>query len=276
MSRNEFLDYVKEKCTAESNLNEELVAKTIDFAGVDLKRKEEIAATIADNFTKEEIKKMTAHGDVKVIHGNKVVNDRKADGAHLDRTKDEPTEILLDKEADKTAITHEFVHLLRSEDKDRKGLTRTAYDLDDDGYVIGDSKTDENTYAEECAVIAETEIRAKEATRRPNSYLNKLDQEPIVGESETMEWYDIERRTMRTKADSIKTKEKVPVYSKIPDKDVMAEGVNLRGEKALQMFERNFKRARLGNAAYQKYRGAKTNIQTITDNNKKKKKKDAE
>ena len=62
MPRDEFLDYVKENHTAESNINEELVAKTIDFAGHDLKRKEEIAATVADNFTKEEIRKMTEQG----------------------------------------------------------------------------------------------------------------------------------------------------------------------------------------------------------------------
>jgi len=90
-----------------------------------------------------------------------------------------------------------------------------------------------------------------------------------------MEWYGIERRTMRTKANSIKSDEKIPVFDKIPDKDVMAEGTNLRGEKALQMFERNFQRARLGNATYQKYRGAKTNVQVIADNNKRKKKKDS-
>lgn len=58
------------------------MAKTIDFAGDDLKRKEQIAATVADNFTKEEIKKMTAQGDVKVIHGEKVVKYEYADGAH--------------------------------------------------------------------------------------------------------------------------------------------------------------------------------------------------
>ena len=90
-----------------------------------------------------------------------------------------------------------------------------------------------------------------------------------------MEWYGIERRTMRTKANSIKSDERIPVFDKIPDKDVMAEGTNLRGEKALQMFERNFQRARLGNATYQKYRGAKTNVQVIADNNKRQKKKDS-
>ena len=50
-----------------------------------------------------------------------------ADGAHLDRTEYEPTEIQLDDAADETAITHEFVHALRSEDKDRKGIARTVY-----------------------------------------------------------------------------------------------------------------------------------------------------
>ena len=178
---------------------------------------------------------------------------------------------MLDKNADNTAITHEFVHLLRSEDKDRDGLARTAYDQDEEGYVIQKSKTLANVFAEECAVIAETEIRTKEATKRLNSYLNKLDSDPIP-QTEEMKWYDIERRTMRTKANSIKSNERIPVFDKIPDKDVMAEGNNLRGEKALQMFERNIQRARLGNATYQKYRGAKTNIQAITDNNERKKK----
>ncbi len=75
MPREDFLNYVKENHTAESNINEELVAKTIDFSGYDVKRKEEIAATVADNFTKEEIRKMTEQGDVKVIHGEKVVKN---------------------------------------------------------------------------------------------------------------------------------------------------------------------------------------------------------
>ncbi len=52
MPREEFVEYVKENHTADSNINEELVAKTIDFAGDNLERKEEIAATVADNFTK--------------------------------------------------------------------------------------------------------------------------------------------------------------------------------------------------------------------------------
>jgi len=86
---------------------------------------------------------------------------------------------MLDRDADKTAITHEFVHLLRSEDKDREGITRTAYDQDEDGYVVQKPKSKENRFAEECAVIAETEIRTKEATKRPNSNLNKLDSTPI-------------------------------------------------------------------------------------------------
>ncbi len=86
---------------------------------------------------------------------------------------------MLDKDADKTAITHEFVHLLRSEDKDRDGLTRTAYSQDSEGYVVQKSKNEADRFAEECAVIAETEIRTKEATKRPNSNLNKLDSTPI-------------------------------------------------------------------------------------------------
>ncbi len=179
MPRKEFLEHVKEHHTAASNLNEELVAKTIDFVGDDLKRKEHIAATVADNFTKEEIKKMTAQSDVKVIHGEKVVKYEYADGAHLDRTVNEPTEIQLDDAADENAITHEFVHALRSEDKDRKGIARTVYAQDKEGYVIGASKLPSLMFAEECAVIAETEIRTKYPTKRPNSKFSELSSKDV-------------------------------------------------------------------------------------------------
>ena len=258
----------QENHTAESNINEELVAKTIDFAGDDLERKEEIAATVADNFTKKEIKKMTEQGDVNVIHGEKVVSISNADGAHLDRTKDEPTEIQLDDDADKTAITHEFVHLLRSEDKTRKGVARTVYDQDKDGYVIG-IKDKGPRFAEECAVVAETEVRTKQPTKRPNSNLSDIEWQHIP-EKEKEDSYLVERGTMRTKANSIKSDESVPVMKRPDDEDIMKDGTNLRGQRAIQMFERNFKRSRLGNATYVKRSGEKTNVQVISERNKKK------
>ena len=268
MPREEFVEYVKENHTAESNINEELVAKTIDFAGDDLERKEEIAATVADNFTKKEIGKMTEQGDVNVIHGEKVVNRLEADGAHSDRTKDESTKIQLDDDADKTAITHEFVHLLRSEDKARKGVARTVYDQDKNGYDVGKKEKDLK-FAEECAVIAETEIRTKEPTERPNSNLSNIEWQRIP-EKEKKDSYLIERGTMRTKANSIKSNENLPIMKRPGNEDVMKDGNNLRGQKAIQMFERNFKRSRLGNATYVKQSGEKTNVQVICERNKKK------
>ena len=179
--REELTEYVKEKHTAESNINEELVAKTIDFVGSDMERKEEIAATIADNFTKEEINKMTERGDLQVIHGEKVVRKATADAAHGDRTEDNIAIIQIDNDADKAAITHEFVHHLRTEDGERTGLSKTAYALDEKGYVVGDSKSVRNIFAEECAVIAETEIRTKFPTTRPNANLGKLDRQQVEG-----------------------------------------------------------------------------------------------
>ncbi len=47
----------------------------------------------------------------------------------------------------------------------------------------------------------------------------------------------------------------------------MAEGVNLRGEKAIVMFDRNFKRSRLGYAPKTANEDAKTNTEVITENN---------
>ena len=44
---------------------------------------------------------------------------------------------------------------------------------------------------------------------------------------------------MRTKANSIKSDETIPVVTKRSGKDVMADGTNLRGKRALRMFGRD-------------------------------------
>jgi hypothetical protein len=72
---------------------------------------------------------------------------------------------------------------------------------------------------------------------------------------------------MRTKATAIKSNENIPVYKVAPKKDVMAEGVNLRGEKAIVMFDRNFRRSRLGYALKTANEDAKANTEVITENN---------
>ena len=276
MPREEFVEHVKKHHTAESNINEVLVAKTIDFAGEDLKRKEEIAATVADNFTKKEIRKMTEQGKVNVIHGEKVVGFSNADGAHSDRTSERPTKILLDDAADKTAITHEFVHLLRSEDKDRKGVTRTVYNQDEKGYVIEKSKLDSHRFTEECAVVAETEIRTKQPTDRPNSCFNKITSEENKNLTK-MDKYRLGRNAMRTETTLIKSNRSIQDSSKPKDNsktekerefEIMADGNNLRGQKAMQMFERNFAKSNLGSNSPKGYR--KTNAQIIHEVNERK------
>ena len=60
--------------------------------------------------------------------------------------------------------------------------------------------------------------------------------------------------------------------TKHSSKDVMADGTNLRGKRALRMFERNFKRSRLGNAVADGQYDKKTNVQVIAEKNEKKKK----
>ncbi len=75
---------------------------------------------------------------------------------------------------------------------------------------------------------------------------------------------------MRTKAAAVKSDENIPVYKKAPPKDVMAEGVNLRGERAIGMFERNFRRSRLGYAPKTADSNAKSNVEIIEDSHKKK------
>lgn len=149
-------------------------------------------------------------------------------------------------------ITHEFIHHLRVEDDRRKGVSKTVYDLDNEGQVIPRSKTYENTFAEECAVIAETEIRTKECTQRPNRYVFELDRQPAVSPSEKIQSIKIERSTMRTKKHAIKSKDTVPMYRTLAGPDVMKDGTNLRGERAMDMFDRNYPRSRLYDAARRK------------------------
>lgn len=271
MPREEFLEYVKENHTAESNKNEELVAKTIDFAGDNIERKEEIAATIADGFTKKEIKTMTEQGDLLVVHGEKVVDNPNADGSHQYRSADGSCEIRLDDDADKTGITHEIIHHLRVEDTDRKGLSKTAYKLDKDGHVIASSKNESNTFAEEYAVVAEAEIRTKYPTSRPNDLMRRIDRQIIPKRSkQEEESYKLERNTMRTKADGVKSNETVPVFKEADPKDVMPDGNNLRGKKAMDMFDRNFRRSRLGYAPKTANKNAKSNVEVIIENNEEK------
>lgn len=50
-------------------------------------------------------------------------------------------------------------------------------------------------------------------------------------------------------------------------KDIMPDGNNLRGKKAMDMFDRNFRRSRLGYAPKTAKKNAKTNVEVITENN---------
>ena len=221
----------------------------MDFVGADMKRSEEIAATVADNFTKKEIRKMTKNGDVIIIHGKGVVEYGGADAEHEYRTATEPSEVHIEDSADKTAITHEFVHHMRVEDEERTGDSRTFYKLDEEGCVNGDEKPKPVTLAEEFAVTAETEIRTRERTTQPNSYLGQVDRQIDTSFRGLRDSLNIERSTLRTKKSAIKNGELIPVFEVKTGDDVMAEGTNLRGERCDVMFKRNFKRSRLGNAA---------------------------
>ena len=76
---------------------------------------------------------------------------------------------------------------------------------------------------------------------------------------------------MRTKAAAVKSNETLPKYEEAPNKDTMAEGVNLRGKRALAMFDRNFRRSRLGNAPKTANGASKSNTEIIEESHKKKK-----
>ena len=65
-------------------------------------------------------------------------------------------------------------------------------------------------FAEECAVIAETEIRTKCPTKRPNSKFSELNSKD-VSHTQKRRIYLSERRKMRTKANFINPRKKISV-----------------------------------------------------------------
>ena len=94
-------------------------------------------------------------------------------------------------------------------------------------------------FAEECAVIAETEIRTKCPTKRPNSKFSELNSKD-VSHTQKRRIYLSERRKMRTKANFINPRKKISVSAGPKnavksrhnfDAGVMADGRNLRGGK---------------------------------------------
>lgn len=236
-----------------------MVAESIDFAGDDLKRKEQIAAVIADNFTKKEIRTAAEDGEgLRIEHGANVVGEPTADGATDYRKEVRETNIIkLNDSADATAITHEMIHVLRVTDNSRDDLAKDCYKRDSNGHVIKNSNESYlNTprkFAEECAVTAEAEIRTKEPTSRPNLYYEYTE----YGENKRRRdvIYSDERKNMRSK--STNSGGNGPTFN------IMSDGTNLRGKPAIKMFERNFDKSELGNATVPNYQGGDSNKDVI-------------
>lgn len=224
------IQHIRTNGTAESIHKETQVARKIAIKGGNLKDKERIAAAISDNFTTAEIDKFASNNNkVSVTIGHP---DKGADAQIAMKTimHDKPFEITVSKQADADAITHEFIHLARTVDKKRKYYAKTPYRTDGKGRRTLDDtiNKDDLSNAEESATTAETTVRTKNPTLRPNTYFDELGKrDPFTGmyERSRRDNYKHDRECLRRYSTGRK----------------VSDGTSIKGVNAIKMFLGNYK-----------------------------------
>ena len=215
------------------------MVRSLPISGGTVRQQEKVAATVSDNFTEKEIEAMTSHGNKPRVRIGPVKDNPNADGSvHCkEEGSKAPTEITLTKDADRTAITHEFVHLSRLVDRTRRGITRTAHRLTKNGRVCSDDyalsgPAKDIRNAEESATSAESILREKSVTDRPPVYFRDLGKKDEYGRFEhpnARDNCDHDRTVMKTHADGKRT----------------SEGKTVKGREALRFFRRNYRNTRI-------------------------------
>ncbi len=130
-----------------------------------------IRKTLTDNFTASELKAAVDKNGLVIMTGNP---GRGNAGVYYvkQRGLDTPKIIIgsdLDPRFKENVITHEFVHHLRASDPKRKGVTRYAMPLREDGYsddiawsMMSTAEADTRRNMEESATVAETTVRTRD------------------------------------------------------------------------------------------------------------------
>ena len=199
------------------------VEKAFDFKCAD-STKEKVIETVANNFTKDEIEKISKNGKPVVNNDQTVTTDGKSAYSRSTSRNDGKTPVIsFPRKPEESSVTHEVIHHLKAVDKDRAGFAKTAYPVDNNGTTKCDKILDKKTYnqvrnAEETTTVAETEIRTKTKGGFLSKYW-KIDKHMVDGR----EIRDKDRKTMRkTSTRSVE------------------DGKNIIGEKATEMVNENY------------------------------------
>jgi len=197
--------------------------KAFDFKCAD-STKEKVIETVTNNFTKDEIEKISKNGKPVVNNDQTVTTDGKSAYSRSTSRNDGKTPVIsFPRKPEESSVTHEVIHHLKAVDKDRAGFAKTAYPVDNNGTTKCDKILDKKTYnqvrnAEETTTVAETEIRTKTKGGFLSKYW-KIDKHMVDGR----EIRDKDRKTMRkTSTRSVE------------------DGKNVIGEKATEMVNENY------------------------------------
>lgn len=206
--------YTPKMCAAE---------KAFDFKCAD-STKEKVIETVANNFTKDEIEKISKKGKPVVNNDQTITTDGKSAYSRSTSHNDGKTPVIsFPRKPEESSITHEVIHHLKAVDKDRTGFAKTAYPIDNNGTTKCNKIPNKKTYnqvrnAEETTTVAETEIRTKTKGGFLSKYW-KIDKHMVDGR----EIRDKDRKTLRkTSTGSVE------------------DGKNVIGEKATKMVNENY------------------------------------
>ncbi len=197
--------------------------KAFDFKCAD-STKEKVIETVANNFTKDEIEKISKNGKPVVNNDQTVTTDGKsAYSRSTDRNEGKTPVISFPRKPEESSVTHEVIHHLKAVDKDRTGFAKTAYPVNNNGVTKCNKISNDKTYkqvrnAEETTTVAETELRTKTKGGFLSKYW-KIDKHMVDGK----EIRDKDRKTMRKTSTG-----------------TIEDGKNVIGEKATEMVNENY------------------------------------
>ena len=239
--------YVQRYGKAKSRNKELYLAKNLPIRGGTNRKKEQILSAVSDHFTFQELRMIVRLGKGLIVKIGTPTR-KTADASFERRTnRKDPFVIVIRKDADRMAILHEFIHLMRTIDKTRNGINKTPYGSDRN-YVADPKKRAKYSSqtlrgAEEAATSAETALRADRLGRSP-VYFSNLGGRDYLGRYE----YPNKKENMRHDRNRLRTNENGSI---VPD------GRAVKGNEALSKMTRNYKATRISKSTF----GGKTAIE---------------
>lgn len=146
---------------------------------------EKILAAVADYFSKRELTLIARLGKNLIVRIGQPPR-KSADGSFQRKYgKGQPFVITIREDADRMAILHEFIHLVRVIDASRKGVTRTVYKTGR-GFIAdinqrSGGRSKQLLNAEESATSAEAVLRVDWPGKAPSYFDNLGRKDPNTG-----------------------------------------------------------------------------------------------